>query len=815
MERPDGQNGERQRLEELRRLGLRPVGDEPLFAPYVELVRRMFNVPIAGVSMVDKTDEWMVACVGTDRRRGPRSESFCTHGVLGTGVYVVEDAGVEPTFAHNPQVRADGIRFYAGVPIVPTAGRPVGMLCMKDRVPRTFSAEDRARLELVGEAVSRVLDSRLAARRLIESEGLLASMFRASGLGFSVWSPTGGAGAPDLVLVRMNASAGVLASEGSDRSVGRSLREVFPWAEENGVCDLALACLGEASGHLIEARLPDDRVVQVRCSRIPGPLVLVTMDDVTDERRQAAALAEREEQLRLFVEHAPAAVAMLDASMRYVACSRRWLEEYGLGDAELRGRSHYEVFPDITEEWRAIHARCLQGEVLSCAEEPWRRASGRVEWIRWEIRPWRGACGTIGGMMMFTEVITERKLASDRLRLAVEAADAANRARSQFLSHMSHELRTPLTAILGYAEILTREQNLDTGPREQAAAIAQNGKHLLALLDDILDTSKLDAGEMGIETRVVDLRQVIEGVLSMFTPTAREKGITLEVVCRGGVPASLLSDATRLRQILVNLVGNAVKFTAHGSVRLVVSATRPVDGIARLRFDVIDTGLGIAPEFRGQLFQRFAQQDPSMTRRFGGTGLGLVICRGLARRLGGEVWLEASEPGRGSDFAVMLPVRVASDGVLGEFGSAPAPEAPDAAPRADLVGRVLLAEDSPDSQRLLRFMLERSGLEVEVATDGQQAVDRALAAWRDGRGFDLILMDMQMPTMDGYAATREIRRAGVPTPVIALTAHAMAGDRRACLEAGCDDYATKPIDHQTLCSLCRAWIGSDRRARAA
>lgn len=388
-----------------------------------------------------------------------------------------------------------------------------------------------------------------------------------------------------------------------------------------------------------------------------------------------------------------------------------------------------------------------------------------------------------------------RELHDARLR-----AEAAVRAKSDFLANMSHEIRTPMTAILGFADVLLHEEGLERAPPQRRSAIEtiqRNGEHLLGIINDILDVSKIESGKMTVEKIACSPFQIVEDVASLMRVRAVAKGLKLLKEYRFPIPAQMETDPTRLRQILMNLVGNAIKFTERGSVRIRTSFLP--EPTPRVGFEVIDTGVGVSENEAIKLFQPFSQGDTSTTRKYGGSGLGLAICKRLAEMLGGGITL-TSEPGKGSIFSFWVEVGTL-DGVPMRYCQRreqvvePPQVHPTRRESDHLPGRrVLLAEDGPDNRRLIAFLLQKAGADVTFVENGRAAVESALSALSADRPFDVVLMDMQMPIMDGYEATTMLRSLGYRRPIVALTANAMTGDREKCLAAGCDDFATKPID---------------------
>jgi signal transduction histidine kinase len=397
---------------------------------------------------------------------------------------------------------------------------------------------------------------------------------------------------------------------------------------------------------------------------------------------------------------------------------------------------------------------------------------------------------------------------AERADSLVHLAQEGTKAKSEFLANVSHELRTPITAILGYTDLLI-EEIAGLPAQEYATVVKRNGERLLELINDLLDLSKAEVGDIALEPTECSPVELVEEVVSLMRPRADEKHLSLTTRYVGSLPETVVVDPQRLRQALVNLVDNAIKFTEQGAVQIAVRLNSE-DSPASLCFDVADTGIGMSEEQIARLFQPFCQVTTPIARKAGGTGLGLCISKRLIEAMGGSIQV-SSVPGGGSTFTLKLNpgslegVRLIED-VQGTAQTQPAAKPERPASGTLLWGRILLVEDGLDNRQLFSLLLRKAGAQVTAVENGQLAVRAALTANGMGEPFDLILMDMQMPVLDGYQATRQLRALGCDTPIIALTAHVMPDDCQKCLDAGCNGYLAKPINRQRLLASAAQWI---------
>jgi PAS domain S-box-containing protein len=576
---------------------------------------------------------------------------------------------------------------------------------------------------------------------------------------------------------------------------------------------IALLVGAPASYYLISQRVDIQRVKeQLSASIAEKDRVAVELEHRRQdaERAQAAAeqalgqLRESEHRYRMLTDRATDIIVRYD-QRGVIEFASPSVRQIGYEPEALVGRNMAE-FTHPDDLARALKNRTIvtQGGTLDPNERhefrtP--RADGEWVWFQGNPSPIRDETGATIGAVTVLRDVTARRAMEDELRRKRAEAEAAVRAKSEFLANMTHELRTPLNAIIGFSGLLKDSSELSARSARQIGLIWEASQTLLGVVNDVLDFSKLEAGSIEPDLQPFDPAQLARATIELLSGQAQAKGLVLSVAV-GGAEGALVGDATRLRQVMLNFVSNAIKFTPKGEIRVSVSQ-RPDGDQRRLRVEVRDSGIGVAPEQAEAIFDRFTQGDASISRRFGGTGLGLAISKRIIEALGGEIGV-ISAPGEGSTFWFELSAPIAAAPVLAE-------SAADAGPPIEPALRLLVVDDNAVNRELITTLLSPFGLDIETAGDGVEAV-AAAARTR----FDLILMDMQMPTMDGLTATRQIRAteaAGGPrVPIIAMTANVLPEQVERCLAAGMDDHLGKPISPQKLLEALRRWSAEPGKA---
>ncbi len=822
---------EAERLAALLRLQVLDTPPEKELDDLALLASEICGTPVAAITLVAADRVWFKSVVGADQKELPRDCSLCAYTVTdATQPFFVPDASRDDRFKNDPVVAGPGgIRFYAGQPMVTTDGHAIGAFCVVDFKPRTLSPLQKKSLEILARQVVTRMEKLCAERtarehsqRLVHNDALLHLMTVATGDGLWDWNLVTGEAAFSDSLVEM---AGYKREE-VVAHVSTWEEAVHPDDKARVMQALADHFQGRTAKYETEHRIRTkdgswlwilDRGKVVEHAPDGTPLRMVgTHRNITDRMQAEQQLHERDARLLAMTESSPVGIFVTDPAGEIIYLNRRFVEITGYGMEDMRqGQWIEKIHEDDREPMRSQWKQGIADGAPFRVQHRFTRADGQVIWLSLNSSDIRNQTQSLGRVGMLEDIsqrvrqeqqlqqlneelltILETQNAISReLSTAKVEAESASRAKTEFLANMSHELRTPMTAILGYAEMLGDVTS--AGERQECTdIIRRNGQHLLQLINDVLDLSKIEAGMFAVERRPCNLPVLTQDVITLLQPRAAAKGIDLELRLLGRVPKSITTDELRLRQILINLIGNAIKFTEKGYVRLSVSfnMTSELGENARITFEVADSGVGMTPEQQRRLFAPFSQADASTTRKFGGTGLGLTISRRLAQMLGGDLRV-TSQPGKGSSFIVsleaapmVLPVQWTD--------SIPMPTMPAQLPavgRACLCGKILLAEDGKDNQRLIATLLRQAGAEVVVVENGRLAVEKALA-----ESFDVVLMDMQMPVMDGYEAMRTLRQQGYPQPIIALTAHALAGDHDRCLSAGATDYLPKPIDRAVL-----------------
>jgi PAS domain S-box-containing protein len=820
-------------LAALRSLGVLDSAPEAEFDALVRAACAVCGVPISVISLVDARRQWFKANIGLPGvNETSRDVAFCAHAVLETGLFEVPDAALDQRFNDNPLVSGQpGIRFYAGAPVTLTTGECVGTICVIDRQPRLLDATQREVLLCLAEVAARALEGRRAERALRDERERLANIIDGTQAGTWEFSRTTGERA---VNVHYAVMLGYSLADFPIKSLVDFMAAVHPddvvpladaweahWANATPAFQAEFR-MRHRDGRWVwilsrgKALLRDE---QGRPETVAG--IHMDISGLRGAREEAESsqralqavnvtLSRQQQILTSVLNTLPYGVVVYDQDRQLVLHNENFRQILGyppgllqIGQTNFRDVVRFNVargdHPGLTYE--QVSDKFLR---VMAARETIRmerlQADGR--WIEF-----RGTPLPDDWVLLSYADITVHKESEQVLQDARQAAEAASAAKSAFLANMSHEIRTPMNAILGMLALL-HKTGLNTRQLDYVSKTQGAAKALLSLLNDILDFSKVEAGKMTLDEHDFSVDDLLRDLLVILSANVGSKDIKLLFEIDPSLPRQIYADVTRLRQVLINLASNAIKFTSQGQVVLSMNVvSRDADNIT-VDVAVSDTGIGIAPESQAMIFQSFTQAESSTTRRFGGTGLGLAISQKLVNLMGGELKLE-SELGKGSRFRFCLTTPLVPDDASAHSG-ADVSTLPGQAPEAGqalLDGlRILVVEDNANNQQVAKELLEDVGGVVQLASDGRQAVELLR---QTPTAFDVVMMDVQMPVMDGYMATRLIREelGLADLPIIAMTANAMPCDREECLDAGMNAHVGKPFELDQLVGVMLHWVG--------
>jgi PAS domain S-box-containing protein len=801
---------ERERLARLRSLNVLDAGLTGPLQAVTELAAQISGCSIAFVSFIEDNKQIIRAARGCDLREIPRENSICSDTILSDEPLIIPDLLDEPRFrlATLSQI-SPPIRFYAGFPLITRERHILGTLCTMDPLPRTSldpvlvttltsiaqhvvsHLELHNKLSAVQRTISSLEDSEQRFRRIADASPVLLWISDQAGnrtLSNKAWCDFTGLSQEESLAECWRESV-----HPSDRAVYQAKWTEVAKSHNKFQHEYRLRHVSGTYRWVMEQAIPlfssSGRLEAYVSSCVD--LSLRSSDELQYQHNEA--------RFRAVSEAAPLGIVVTDSNGNCIYSNHKFQVISGLSIDESLGsgwlrRIHPEDFHGISEAWDRANKTAQSFEHTL----RYQRLDGSISWCRLKAAA-INATDTVSGWVSTIEDVTAQRQAEADLIAAKQAAENAMHAKSQFLANMSHEIRTPLTAIIGFADALREEDALAPAQRHCLDVILNNGNHLLSIINQILDLAKIDAGALTIEQTPCSLIDLLEELKLMFAPTAAEKSIAFDIKYEWPLPGVVTTDPLRLKQILINLIGNAIKFTAAGSVTVSVRWDAPAQ---QIHCAITDTGIGLGADQLANLFQPFYQANDSTTRSFGGTGLGLSISQRLIKALGGAIEV-VSQPGQGSTFSFSVQCsRV--DGVLSvqdtaRFSTKAAGPTKVEVPK--LSGKILFADDALDNRRLIEHLLLRTGVEITLAENGLEAAKAALS-----KPFDLILMDIQMPVLDGLTATRKLRAAGVETPVIAVSAGAMTSDVERALEAGCTLHLSKPFDRRTFYELLARYL---------
>jgi len=793
------------RLAALRRYDVLDTLPEPVFDDLTKLAAHICNMPVALIALVDEQRVWFKSRVGIEHPEVPRGATPCCYAIQGDDLFVLEDAHRDARFAKSPFVTGKPhVRFYAGMPLRTSDGYHIGVLCVADSRKRRLSHQQREALRILSHQVMAQFELR---RHLVELERSLfehrrtQDALKSSEMFYQALVES----LPQNILRKDTKGRFVFANQKFCASLGKSLREVlgktdsdfFPahLADKYHRDDLKVMSTREPIDTIEANQTPQGDRIYVHVIKTPlfdtaGNVTGIQgiFWDVTERKKTEEELAYERDLLRALLENIPDRIYFKDVKSRFLRVSSSMARRLGVKDpSEVLGRTDFDFYPkDRAEEFYDDEQRIiLTGQPLINKLERIVDRDGRESWASVTKVPLRNKSGSVVGIIGISRDVSKLKEAEAALEHARDAALETARIKSEFLANMSHEIRTPMNAITGMTDLLL-DTPLDEEQREFVDTIRSSTETLLAIINDILDFSKIEAGKLSFETLDFDLREVIEETTEMLAQRAQSKGVELLSTIDDDVPTKLRGDARRVRQVLSNLVANAVKFTERGEVVIRAQRLEEANGRVKLRISVKDTGIGLSEKTLPLIFQAFTQADGSTTRKYGGTGLGLAISKQLVEVMHGKIGVE-SELGRGSTFWFDLEFeKQAADGEA---------QLPDVRQL-----RVLVVDDNATTRAALQHQLGRWRMRSAGASDAADALNQLRAAVQANDPYAAILLDMQMPGMDGITLATAIKNdpALARTRTILLTPFGQRLDHELMDESGVSQCLLKPVRQSRL-----------------
>lgn len=785
---------EQKRLQLLEEFQIMDTLPEQQFDDIVKLASLICGTPMTLIGLIDANRQWYKSSLGLDGKEVDRNLSFCQYTIMDDDIMVVEDSLLDERFAEHPFVtNIPNVRFYAGAPLR-FEGENMGTLCVIDTKPGKLSETQREALKILANEV--VTNMELRKERLLmeqqkmeaqEAENLLNAFLEHSPSFISLRDKDG------HYLIANKATLENI-NKSRDEVIGRSIYDLFDkeisdqvMTDDHEVMRSGISASkeymvgeGESTTYFIRHMFP----VADAQGEVYG--IGTISNNITESKKLEHEIKLSGERFRSLFYNSPIAMTIADmVDSRFMMVNNAFLSSFGYPAEDVIGKRVNDFDFIVSQEDREALGKELmeKGKVLN-REFVVRRKNGE-ELVTLSSLELVNVDGEMQVIYAFQD-ITAQKRVEAQLQQARQDAEAVALAKSSFLANMSHEIRTPLNAMLGFSDLMSKTP-LTTEQREYLETINSSGKNLLGIINDILDLSKIEAGMFSIEKVPFSIQQSMHSIVTMFTEKAQSKGLKFYFSADSRLPELVTGDPTRFNQILMNLIGNALKFTNEGSVTIDCDVLNKTTTEVQLRVKVTDTGIGISKDKINSIFDRFTQAETHTARNFGGTGLGLSIVRKLVELQNGILSVE-SEEGRGSSFSFELTYPISTSKEYTADAVIPT-QGPDFSGK-----KVLIVEDNLLNQKLASTLLSREGFEVTIADNGQIALDIL-----DGRNFDVVLMDIQMPVMDGYEATVKIRKElQLNIPIIAMTANALAGERERCLELGMDEYITKPFKTEDL-----------------